>query len=548
MKKTTALLSALCILAAINLYSQEANTGNTNGESAEAASPTPDQLPPSDEGTLFVITDFEFEIKGRTRPFALLYNAEIKRGEEIRGEANLEQYISDKTQMLINQRVLKDNAEITYTVGKQQGDGSYPVTLTIKVEDSWNLIAVPMFKYSTNTGLELTIRARDYNFFGTMNPLRINFGYLYDENENSSFFFELDSNTPFRAFGLDWNFQFSNLFSYRPQAGEPFYFGNVTGLSVELPFKTTTFTFGIDESLKLNEENSDRNKESAKLGGSYPDFQEGLYMSSKLYGSWKVPLGLSVSRFGELTYNTQLSAIFNHELPNWPLHEFRLGPFMSFSHSFGFEKINWHANHREGFSAWIGNSYSYDFYRYKANEDPLSTSFSLTGIGHFIVSKFFGISSRLQYRHWFYHDPDYYEHAGDNIRGIADKALAADYMLSLNADFPFRVFMFMPSEWLKNDKLRVFNIEFHLVPVFDMALYHYPETDKPPENVITGGIIPKNLAVGGGVELIVFPLFMRNLYIRISFGWNIKELVTARPFKIPSGNNREISVMMGHFY
>jgi len=539
-KKPMVFLSALLILTALNLYSQEVDTDNINGD-IETLSPDfePDPPPSPNEDRLYVITDFEFDVTGRSRPFALIYNAELKRGEEIRGDANLEEYIREKTQMLINQRVLKDSVVITHTVGEQQPDGAYPVILTIKVEDSWNLIALPMFKYSTNSGLELSIRARDYNFFGTMNPLRINFGYLYDEKERSSFTFEVDTNLPFRAFNLDWNLQFSNLFSYRQKVEEPFYFRNITGLSVELPYEATTFTFGFEESLNLNEENSDRNKLSTGLG-EYPDFQSGMYMSSRLYGSWKIPLGIEVSRFGELTYNPGVSVTFNHELPRWELQEIRHGPSLRFNHSLGFEKINWHANHREGLAASLDNSYSYNFYRYKINEEPLSVSFSLTGIGHFIVTSFWGISSRLQYRHWFYHDPDYNESAGDNIRGIVDNSLHADYMLSLNADFPFRVFMFTPSEWFKNDKLRFFNIEFHLAPVIDLALYHNPETDSSR--------IPKNIAIGGGAELIVFPLFMRNLYIRLSFACNIKELITARPFGIPGGNNRELTFMMGHFY
>jgi hypothetical protein len=535
MKKIKIFLSALLIAVSFNLHSQEFNTDGSDGiEESESLSevPAPDSPPPGEE-RLYVITDFKFDIKGRTRPFALVNNIELKRGEEILGEANLETYIRDKTQMLVNQRVLKNNAELTYSIGEQQPDGAYPVVLNIKVEDSWNLIALPYFSYNTNTGFELTIKARDYNFFGTMNPLRVDIGYQYDENNRSSFNFEIDSSIPFVALGYNWNFVFINLFSYRPQVEEPFFFQNVTGLSVELPFKATTFTLGFEESLNLNEENADRYKER------YGEFQNGLYMSSKLYGGWKVPTGFHVSRFGELTYNTELSGTFNHELPKWRLDSFRHGPFLQFYNALGFEKINWNSNYREGLSSSISLSYNCDFFRYKNNEEGSSVSFSLNGTGHFIISRFFGISSRLQYRHWFYHDPEYYESAGDNLRGILDKAIHSDYMLSLNLDFPFRVLVFNPAQWFNNDKLRFLEFELQVSPVIDLALYHDPNEDS---------LVPKSIAASGGLEFIVFPALWRRFYLRASIAVNIKEMLTARPFRIPGGNNREFSLTMGHFY
>jgi hypothetical protein len=264
------------------------------------------ELQTGDEDTLFVIMDFEFDITGRTRPDALIRNGELELGEEIRGKANLEDYIRDKTQLLINQRVLKDNVEISYSIGERRPDGVYPVSLLIKVEDSWNFIIIPMPRYSSNTGFEFIIRLRDYNFWGTMNPLMIDLGYRYDENSRSSFNLGIESNTPFRAFGYNWNFLFNNIFSYRPQTEEPFYFRSVIGLSMDLPFRTTTFTFGFEESFHLNEENLNRHQET------YGEFQKGFYMASLMFVSWEIPTGLEVSRFGELTYTPRVSATFNH--------------------------------------------------------------------------------------------------------------------------------------------------------------------------------------------------------------------------------------------
>ena len=534
MKKSAVFLLVLFIIAVSALFSQESADGShevpVENEEAFPAE-TPGQLL-NDDDLVYVIADFEFDITGRSRPFAIIRKVELKTGEEIHGRANLEEYIRDKTQLLINQRVLKDNAEITYTIGEQQEDGAYPVVLGIKVEDSWNIIALPRPQYSTNTGFDIIIKARDYNFLGTMNPLRIDLGYFYDENYRSSFLLEVDSSTPFRAFGYDWTFKFVNLFSYRPQVEEPFFYRNITGVSMDLPFRTTTFTFSFEEYLTMNEENSSRYKDK------YGEFQTGMYMTSRVYMSWKIPTGIQVSRFGELTYTPDISATFNHELPDWPLQDIRMGPYMYFGHSLGFERIDWHANYREGLSVSFGNSYGYDFFRFNNVEEPLSASFRIRAIRHFIINKFFGISTRLLYRHWFDNDPPYNDQASDSIRGIADKAISADYMLSLNTDFPFRVLLFTPSQWFNNRKLRFFDLEFQISPVIDLAMYH------DPKNEIA--FHPKNFLASGGLELIIFSSFMRNLYARFSFAWNLRELISSG--SLPGGENREISFTLGHFY
>jgi len=501
------------------------------------------------EDKIFVITGFEFDITGRTRQDALVRKGEFKRGEEIHGEDNLEKYIADKTQMLINQRVLKDNVVLSCSIGEQQPDGKYPVSVFIKVEDSMNFIVIPMPRYSSNNGLEIIARLRHYNFLGTMNPLVVNLGYHYDENRKSAVNLEVESLTPFKAFGYEWNFKFNNIFSFRPQAedNKKFFYQNVTGISMELPFKSTTFTFGFEESFNLNEENLNRHQH-------YGEFQDGFYMASKLYASWEIPTGIEVANYGELTYTPEISAAFIHELPAWELERnIRHGPFLEFSHSFGFEKIDWHGNFRKGFLFMLENSIRYDFYHLHNDKystvssdpiSPLSIDYTISGIGHFTITRFFGISSRIQWRHWFYNDPWYYDLAGDAIRGILDKSLTANYMLSLNLNLPLRLPLFSPANWFKNNKLRGLDIEFHIGPTFDIALYHDERTNT--------SFNPKNIAAGAGFELVIFPLVMRNLYIRVSVAWNISEGLGAKPI-IPPGENQEkpvqeVTVMMGHFF
>jgi len=488
-----------------------------------------------DDSTLYVIDDYEFSVKGRTLPSALLYKLvekdEYRKGEIITGKANLEKYLSDITQIYINQRVLRDNVEVIYSTGDQNEDGTYPVTILIKVEDTWNIIALPR-PYFKNDVFDLTIKARDYNFFGTMNALQIDAGYNYDEDERETYLLGVYFDIPFMAFGYYWNIYSGNTVQYRAET--PVYSENVIRLSMDMPFRSTTFNFGINERFILNQENPDWVKEAG-----YGTYQEGLYMSTNPYISWRIPTGLSSSRFGNLTYTPSISATFNHELPGWPLPDSRKKPTLNFSHSLGFGNIDWHANYREGLSFSLSNSYQYDF-----NRTYYDISLNFTGIGHHIFKEYFGVSARFMYDYWYSSNWTDGGYVSYNLRGVADTSIIAYQMLSLNMDFPFRLFLFTPSEWFHNRKFRFFNFEVHIAPVIDLALYYQKGLDNDKKTLY----YPAEYAATGGLELVVFSNFMRNLYVRLGFAIDLKEFIKARPIRIPDGDHREIYLIMGHFY
>jgi hypothetical protein len=493
--------------------------------------------------SVFVINSFDINIKGTTNPYAVIYKAELKKGEEINGLAQLEKYIADKKQLLSNERIL-ETVSIDYTTGEASESGKIPVDLVINIVDTWNIIIIPYPKYSSNSGLELTIKARDYNFLGTMNPLKLDLGYKYDEEQRNSIFFELDSYTPFTAFGFNWYFKFFHSFYWRPDTEQPYYYMNITGLSMELPVKSTTVTFGFDESILFNEENSDFDKPF------YGSFQDGLYMSSNPYISWKIPTGIEIGYYGDLVYTPKISAVFNHEFPQWPLAEIRKGPVLTFDHNLGFNRVDWIGNYRRGFDVFAYNSFSFNFYKMAEDVQPWEIDMTFSGTGHFIITGIFGISTRLMYRQWFFLEGGYRE-AGDALRGVLDKAISADSMLSLNLDFPVKAFSFLPSVCLGNQKFRFFDFDFHFSPIIDMALYN------DPMNKISFNF--RNILVSGGLELIVFPAFMRSLYLRLSLAWNFVEQINnpgdyyfhpVLPVipNLPMGSNREIFFGLGHHY
>jgi hypothetical protein len=500
-----------------------------------------------EEQTVYYIRTIDFTIQGRTRPFALLFNAEMQEGDQLTGFANLQQYLDRKTQLLINQRSLA-SAAIAYSIGQADADGRVPVDLMLHTADTWNFVILPRPQYDSNSGLDITIKARDYNFLGTMSPLRIDLGYQYNNvddtkqnYEKHSFNLLIDSDTPFKAFGFKWNFDFDNAFGYTQD--EPLSYKNITGISMELPWRQTTFTFGFEEGTVLNEENS--MEDQIEYGVAE---YAGWYMYSKLYSYWKIPTEVKFANLGALTYTPGIEGKWNYRVGG--IDEVRKGPTLTFSHTLGFEQVDWieNENFRKGASLMLGNTYTYNFKYLSENRGALSgwtSTLTFTGAGYVRLSKLFGISGRLSYRQWFFNDA-HNALAGDMLRGILDKNISADTMLSLNLDFPFRLIRFVPSEWFSAEKLwifpmKTFNFELHVSPIFDLALA------KDSTDNLDNKVGPNyRWYVTGGLEIIVFPLSWRSFYLRISPGYNLREIVNNK--KLSKWYGDELFIGIGHFY
>ncbi|MCL1994457.1 MAG: hypothetical protein FWG66_16055 [Spirochaetes bacterium] len=474
-------------------------------------------LPPhiaAGEGAVFVINYFHFDISGRTRPFAILNALEIALGQEIQGYEGLLFFIAEKEQLLVNERLF-NRADLAYSVGAPDAAGRFPLDLFFTIEDTWNIIVLPRPNYSSNTGFELSLSGRDYNFLGTMHPLRLDLTYRRDTQGRSSFEFLWDSDTPFVALGLNWRFIFLTGFEYRVDSDAPVHFLNTTGLAADLPLGGTTLTLGFTESFIYNDENTDRD---APIFG---DYQMGFYMSSMPFASWEIPTGVEAWRFGDLVYTAHVAGVFNHAFSRWPLAENRVGPFLVFGHSLGFERIDWIGNFRHGGGLYLENSYNHDFHLSGRGRAALNVYTAATATGHYALGGRAGVSARLMFRHWHYRDFNFNDEAGNAIRGILDRSLTASKMLSLNLDFPVRVLDFTPSVWTGNPRLRFFDFEMHISPIVDFAIF------QDPLNGISFDI--SNTVIGYGFELMFFPAAMRSIYVRISFATNFSSHLRESP-------------------
>jgi len=468
--------------------------------------------------TVYVIREIEFDVHGRSRPFALIYHGEFKYGERIVGRENLDRYLTLKRQLLINQMVLEE-VRIEHLLGESEIDGALPVTLLIYVRDTWNFIILPYPQYDSNDGFSLTLKARHYNFLGTMSPLRVDLGYNQNDGEHHVNF-SIESNTPFYAAGLKWNFRFDHYLGYTFE--NPLFYQNVTGLSVRLPWLTTVLTVGFNQFLTVNEENSDKNKEIFDLN----DYFDGAYGSTELFAAWQIPTGLEVGDFGQLSYIPRLSGRINY--PFGEMDESRK-PVTTFSHSLGFGRVNWLGNYRQGLSASVRNSYSWFFDRADA---PLEITLAGDLAFYWQFTDFLGLSSRLNYRQWWHWSDrldSYIPHfsSGDMIRGVLNDDIRAFQILTLNIDIPLRVLRFWPSAWFNNESLRFFNFEMQFSPFTDMAMFYGPynklkNKSDPTDTNTTFSL--DDMINTAGLEVLVHPGFFRSLKIRASVGYNIQRI------------------------
>jgi hypothetical protein len=509
---------------------QRETEADTNSPPESAASPPApaggETNSPLTDRTVYVIRTIDFNITGRSRPFALMYNGKLKKGEEITGKANLELYIHDRTQRLVNQRVLKDDARIDYTIGEAGEDGKVPVDLLVTVNDTWNLIVFPKPLWDPNTGLDITMKARDYNFFGTMNPLRVDLGYSLNQDQESNFNFLIDTDIPFQAMGFNWNINFDNELNYTWQ--EALGYKNTTGVSMELPFKATIFIFDVSHYITWYPKTARRYRDV------YGDFFEGLVNSAEFSTSWKIPTGIKVFDYGEVTYQPKISEeiAYNPGSHNPRYFDDLIrGPTTSLSQSLGFDRVDWIGNYRKGMDVYF-NTNSY----FNHNREYWNNRYSVDARGYFILTDFLGMSSRLLWRQWFYNIPEkYVEDAGDVLRGILNEDIWADRMLSLNLEFPFKIFTARPSDWFNKPKMRIFNFDMYLSPMLDIAFVH-----------LSGGLNDQpalKMYYTGGAEVLVFPEFMRSLYLRVSAGIDLEAW-----FKNGKLTSSEAFIGIGHFF
>jgi hypothetical protein len=505
--------------------------------------------PAAPAGEVWRVRSIRYNIQGRTREDMLAAYGAFAAGLVFPSEAAVAAYAAEKTELLRNNRVFS-TAAVAYTAGEPR-DGERPVDLDVSVVDTHNFVVLPYPKYDSNTGFLFRLRAYDNNFLGGMSLLKADAGYTYTKSSPSSGYRHhalalLDGSVPFSAFGLLWNVQAYSKTLFAVAGAPDVNTDNTLDLSARFALGDTVLTLGFAEGFTaapLGETReiewqdsvftSDNLVDSAAYQPLPPDGRERLYFSSRPYvkwkivSDWKLPVqeGALVIPFGAAPeYEAHAAGGIKYS-PNGTLAKPERGFELALRHRLGFAAVAWNGNFRNGTLMYIQNENIYNF-----EYDSINSSVAFVFTRHQKIAGFFGVSFRFRCKQWFMPEEELVfqsaAEAGSVLRGVPDKLLRANTAFSLNADFPFRLFMFMPSLWFAKPKLRYFNFELHVSPVLDIALVEgtlYSQRLTPLKDI---SLDFQNIIVCGGFEFLVFPLSWRSLFVRLSVAFNLKGAAT----------------------
>jgi hypothetical protein len=473
-----------------------------------------------------VLGTITWDVDGITRPWALRDAAEIDGDERFPTRMDFDRWVQERRQLLYNQRALA-SVEADTTVGEADASGIAVADITFHVKDTWNVVALPYPKYDTNDGLVLSIKARNYNFLGTLQPLRFDIRYELEpdyfsdrEFNRGTIVFEIDSTTPFRAFGQKWEFDFDHYIGLTYK--EPVEYENTTGVALLYPIGETELKVGMYHGISVNQKNDD---EYIPTEGER--FADVWYMSDALKAYWTIPIR-HIPGYGDLKYVPR--GIFNYNYrPGGDIGDQRRGPTVELGHALTLGQVDWVENFRKGIVVSLDNANVYNL-----DSQNWERTFIFSAAGHKPIGDFAGVSSRFTTT-WHLDKPD--TKAGVYLRGVVDESVQADYAAYINMDLPVRVISFTPSKWWGR-KWRAFDFEQHWSPFVDIGFL----SDKA-----TGTKFGLDDAlVTGGLAVITYPLSWRALFIRISLGLNLRQAVEEKG--IPGGDGRELFIGIGHEY
>jgi outer membrane protein assembly factor BamA len=488
------LLVLICALLAVStpLFAQVAQRQE---QDAESTLPAIIETPASSE---FIISSVRYEIQGITNQRILQGKAEIKEGTRFSTKEALESFIADRRQRLMNERVL-ESVVIEYTLVGSDG-APQEVDVLVKVEDSWNIIALPYFRYDTNDGFLLSIRGRDYNFIGSMQALVLNIDYAVDAAGQQSYGGYASFGIPFALFDRDSGITVSETLSVhadnRPVT-------SVTSLSFwhTLTEGLVPLRFEASQGLQFNPDSI--------LGDPDP-----YLFLSRLSLSSSINTGITVGSLGAISYSPSVSA-YQYWRPDAQVRSDRQGLRATFSHGLSVGRIDWIENMRRGISASLTNGTTYNVQTTDLASD-LDVSFNYNAT---LTGKL-GFNAKAA---GFYSLTDSARGGlGSSMRGIKNARLQGSSAAFVNLEMPVKLFDFPTHIFIKKNW---FDFELQASPFIDLG-YVQGTTGTVAETY--------NYWYSGGLEFFVFPLRMRTFIVRASIGFDLDAVLQNKSLTAPS--------------
>ena len=148
----------------------------------------------------YKVRSYSFDVKGgKTKSSVLLEFVDSKDKEKDKNFDSLEKmvaFLDDKKQQLVNTRVFF-TVEYTYELEETSTD-VFEADVFFSVQDSDTFLIVPYPKYDSNYGINLKLKAKDSNLFGTFATLDSTFGFTQRNNS-------------FKDGKLEWDFSVDSM-------------------------------------------------------------------------------------------------------------------------------------------------------------------------------------------------------------------------------------------------------------------------------------------------------------------------------------------------
>lgn len=180
---------------------------------------------------------------------------------------------------------------------------------------------------------------------------------------------------------------------------------------------------------------------------------------------------------------------------------------LTFEHAVSTGRIDWYRNFRDGWSTRFSNGIGYDVTDAEVSSNVGASYQFFEILGPLNPS----VRGRLEY--YFRGDE---LSKGADIRGVSDSRIFGRAFLKMNTNLAIRV--------LDIPKFS----EFNLVPFVDGAVAIQEDDSLDSDN----------LFLGGGMDLLMFPHFLRGFQARVSFGVNLRDL----PSSFSDFGSYEISI------
>ncbi|MCE5256780.1 MAG: hypothetical protein LLF89_08045 [Spirochaetaceae bacterium] len=450
-----------------------------------------------DSEAAYTIRSVNFKITGYTMERVLRQKANITPGTGFASLEAFESYLEQRRQALLNERVLAE-VKAEYTLEKDE-DERFLIDITFTTKDSWNIIALPYFKYDSNDGLVLSARARDYNFLGSMQVLVLNIDYSIDQSQRHSYGGLASMNLPFQLVGHDASVNVYEDLAVHAD-GRPTSSISNLGFSVVLPTRAYPINLSVNQGLQFNPDEVDNDIDP-------------YFLVSSLTAASTVPAGFEISRYGQVSYAPALTASLIWR-PGEMVRDDRKGFKLTFSHGLHFGRVDWVNNMRKGMEGHLTNT---DAYNLMTGVPTLD--FDGTYIYHATNGGKIGFEGRFVGFYSFTNTTR--TDLGAYMRGLVDERLWGGAAAFLNLQMPVKLFDF-PTHVIIGKNW--FDFELQTTPFVDLGYC----LRRPGDTFLDSAWYT------AGLEFAVYPLRMRTFIVRASAALDLDAVIRNKSLTMPS--------------